>query len=585
MPDMVSGRGQGRRLAALVLLLALAVTAFGVWREHEIIRQNQIIRWQTTTDQLLPLFQQAIGQQFEGLRDHAKATLRRENYSPDSWNDFLTASEWQSRYPGMLEIGYATYAGDHCPVMFLASRLTNSTHVPGFDLNRDGIIRQTLEKSADGAYGIGSDEITLGTGTNAVPVIVGLLPLVKHDQIPGTAAENRANLQGFVFFALNQQKYFETIRGKMLHTQVDLRLLRTGESGPTPSLTQRVITFGGVSGKWRFVASLKAPVVGTAAPQWIVAASGIALSLLLYFLFASQARLRFEAEAANRTILQRETEILALNHDLEAKVADRTLQLNEALAKEKELNRLKGNFISMVTHEIRTPLALILGSSEILSRYLDRLTAAKRQDHLRTIDSAVQRMTALMEDVLLFSKAESGRMDFNPSTLDLPAFCTQLTDELASATNRRCPLMLTLNGITEPARGDESLLRHIFSNLIANAVKYSPPGSPVDFAVSRAGGDAVFTVRDHGMGIPEDDCQRLFTPFYRGKNVTTIQGTGLGLVIVKHCVEQHGGTIEIQSVEKAGTTVTVRLPLFSPAHTEFIYRLTQTNSHEKNPGH
>ena len=581
---MISRRGQGRRLAALVLLLALAVTGFGVWREHEIIRQNQIIRCQSSLDQLLPLFQQAISQQFEGLRDQAKTTLRRENYSPGAWNDFLTASEWQSRYPGMLEIGYATYAGEHCPVMFLASRMTNSPHAAGFDLNRDGTIRPALEKSADGAYGIGSDEITLGTGTNAVPVIVGLLPLVKYDQVPGTAAANRANLQGFIFFALNQQRYFEAIREKMVHTQVNLRLLTADEAAPPRSLTQRVITLGGVSGKWRFVASLKTPTVGTAAPQYIVAASGIALSLLLYFLFASQARLRLEAEAANGIILQRETEILALNHDLETKVADRTLQLNEALAKEKELNRLKGNFISMVTHEIRTPLALILGSSEILSRYLDRLTPDKRRDHLRTIDSAVHRMTALMEDVLLFSKAESGRMDFNPSMLDLPGFCTQLTDELASATNRRCPLVLALDGITEPARGDESLLRHIFSNLIANAVKYSPPGSPVDFTVSRAGGDAVFTVRDRGMGIPGDDCQRLFTPFYRGKNVATIQGTGLGLVIVKHCVEQHGGTIEIQSVEKAGTTVTVRLPLFSPAHTEFIYRLTQSNSHEKNPG-
>jgi signal transduction histidine kinase len=239
------------------------------------------------------------------------------------------------------------------------------------------------------------------------------------------------------------------------------------------------------------------------------------------------------------------------------------------------LNRLKGNFISMVTHEIRTPLALILGSSEILSRYLDRLAPEKRTEHLRTIDAAVQRMSALLEDVLLFSKAEAGRMEFNPVAMDLKHFCAQLVDETASAMNRRCPIELSLAEISEPARGDENLLRHVFANLLANAAKYSPPGTPVTFSVSRAGGDAIFIVRDRGMGIPEDDRKRLFTPFYRGKNVATIQGTGLGLVIVKHCVERHGGKMEIASAENLGTTVSVRLPLFSPAHTEFIKRISQ----------
>ena len=101
----------------------------------------------------------------------------------------------------------------------------------------------------------------------------------------------------------------------------------------------------------------------------------------------------------------------------------------------------------------------------------------------------------------------------------------------------------------------------------------------MQLSVTRDGGEAVFTVRDQGMGISEDDRQRLFTPFYRGRNVVTIQGTGLGLVIVKHCVAQHGGTIAVASRENAGTTVTVRLPLFSPAHTEFVQR----QSRHENP--
>jgi signal transduction histidine kinase len=184
-------------------------------------------------------------------------------------------------------------------------------------------------------------------------------------------------------------------------------------------------------------------------------------------------------------------------------------------------------------------------------------------------------MSGLLEDVLLFSKAEAGRMEFNPVALDLKKFCAQLVDEALSATSRRCPIELSLAEISEPARGDEGLLRHIFSNLIANAAKYSPPGTPVNFSVSRDGGDAIFIVQDRGLGIPEDDRKRLFTPFYRGKNVATIQGTGLGLVIVKHCVERHGGMIQIESAENCGTTVSVRLPLFSPAHTEFIKRISE----------
>lgn len=247
-------------------------------------------------------------------------------------------------------------------------------------------------------------------------------------------------------------------------------------------------------------------------------------------------------------------------------------ELARTLATEKELNQLKSQFVSMVTHEIRTPLAHIQGSSDLLSRYLDRLPEEKRFQHFSFINSAVQRMGALMEDVLLFSKAEAGRMDFNPVTMDLEKLCRQIADEVLSATNRRCPVLLRVTGLAEPARGDENLLRHIFTNLLNNAVKYSPPGNPVEFSVMREGGQAVFTVQDRGMGIPEEDRKRLFTPFHRGKNVATLHGTGLGLVIVKHCVEQHGGQIEIESAENRGTRACVRLPLFSPAHTQFFIR-------------
>jgi signal transduction histidine kinase len=146
-------------------------------------------------------------------------------------------------------------------------------------------------------------------------------------------------------------------------------------------------------------------------------------------------------------------------------------------------------------------------------------------------------------------------------------------DEIQSATNHRCPIELSTLNVADPARADENLLRHILSNLLTNAIKYSQAGKSVSLTVNRLLGDAIFIVQDSGLGISEEDRRRIFTPFYRGKNVATIQGTGLGLVIVKHCVEQHGGTIAIESAAAVGTKVTVRLPLFSPGHTEFINRL------------
>jgi signal transduction histidine kinase len=304
---------------------------------------------------------------------------------------------------------------------------------------------------------------------------------------------------------------------------------------------------------------------------------GLFLSGLFSWWCYRQACLRLAAESAREEVLVREAEITRFNRELEQTIRERTNELHQSLAEERELNRLKSNFVAMVNHEIRTPLALILGSAEILTRYLDRLQPDKRAEHLQTITQSVDRMSGLLEDVLLFSKAEAGRMEFRPEPIDLREFCFQLADEMRSATHRRCPIVLTVAEIGA-ARADKTLLRHILSNLITNAVKYSPAGTPVEFSVRSEAGEAVFTITDQGVGIPEADQKRLFSPFFRGKNVATMPGTGLGLVIVKHCTEHHGGKLQLTSTEGRGTTVTIRLPLFSPAHTEFIRRLSPNPS-------
>jgi PAS domain S-box-containing protein len=239
-------------------------------------------------------------------------------------------------------------------------------------------------------------------------------------------------------------------------------------------------------------------------------------------------------------------------------------ELLQGLTREKELHELKSRFVSMVSHEFRTPLGIIMASAEILDAYLDRLPPEERRSNLRDITDASRQMSGMMEEVLLLGRVEAGKMTCRPAPLDLAVFCQRLADEVTSATNGRCPIRLALASGLAEARADESLLRHVFTNLLHNAVKYSKDGSPVDWELAAHDSMALFTVRDRGIGIPEPDARQVFQAFHRGRNVGDTPGTGLGMVIVKRCVELHGGRIAFESREGEGTTFLVALPLFGP---------------------
>lgn len=264
-------------------------------------------------------------------------------------------------------------------------------------------------------------------------------------------------------------------------------------------------------------------------------------------------------------------EIIEVNHEphlitfgldvTEQKRAEAELQ--NALAKERELNQLKSDFVSLVSHEFRTPLEIIMSSTDNLQRYHARLAAEKREQLLNTINKSVRRMSGMMEEVLVLGRVESDKTEFNPLPFDLESCCRRIGDEIQTATNRRCPVGVQLKGSLRNAFGDENLLRHILSNLLSNAVKYSAEGSEVTLAVAKKGGHGILSVMDHGCGIPTADQKRLFQAFHRGSNVRQVSGTGLGLVIVQRCVELHGGSITCESTEGKGTTFTVTLPLFS----------------------
>jgi PAS domain S-box-containing protein len=235
-------------------------------------------------------------------------------------------------------------------------------------------------------------------------------------------------------------------------------------------------------------------------------------------------------------------------------------ELLRTLAKEKELGRLRSEFVALVSHEFRTPLGIIQSSAEILKDYLERLEPSEREDHLQSIRNNTRRMARVMEEVLFMGSFEAGKMEFKPAVLELRKFLQGLVNEVLATTGGRCSIESSFSEMPAEIRADERLLRHIFTNLLTNAVKYSAPGSPVRFEIAPVGGDMVYAIRDQGIGIPEADREWLFNAFHRGHNVHDRPGTGLGLAIVKRCVDLHDGKINLESKLGEGTVVTVRLP-------------------------
>ncbi len=259
------------------------------------------------------------------------------------------------------------------------------------------------------------------------------------------------------------------------------------------------------------------------------------------------------------------------NQRVIAAVTDRTEQwrteeaMRRALANEREVNELRSRFTSIVSHEFRTPLGIIMSAVELLRNYFGRLETERREELFEDIHYATRRMGDLMEQVLVLGQADAGKLAFKPQPMDLSALCARITEEVLFATQRRCPVETSVENSLDGAVADSGLLLHMLSNLLSNAAKYSPVGSPVAFGIRREGSEAVFTIRDHGIGIPEADQPRIFEAFQRASNVSDVPGSGLGLLIAKRCVELHGGRISFVSEAEQGTCFTVGLPVFAGA--------------------
>jgi len=244
----------------------------------------------------------------------------------------------------------------------------------------------------------------------------------------------------------------------------------------------------------------------------------------------------------------------------ERKRAEEEIKRN--LAKERELSDLRSRFISMASHEFKTPLTTIYSSAEILERYSERLTNEQKLKNLKRIQENVTHMTQLLNDVLLIGKTQAGKLELKRELVDIAEICDSIIDQFESGVLLKTGHKLTVTKILTHKHCfiDPKIMRQILENLISNAIKYSPNESAVIVTIDCNDTGLNLSVQDFGIGIPDDDVARLFEPFHRATNVGTISGTGLGLAITKQSVELHGGEISVETVVGSGTFFKVFLP-------------------------
>jgi PAS domain S-box-containing protein len=266
--------------------------------------------------------------------------------------------------------------------------------------------------------------------------------------------------------------------------------------------------------------------------------------------------------------------ITRLNEDLEQRVAERTEELAytvnqlaeskqeviQALEREKQLNELKSRFVTTASHEFRTPLTTILSSVSLIARYTGSDEQEKRMKHVSKIKSAVTNLTHILNDFLSLGKLEEGQVRNNPDWMNIETLSETVVDELKETLKEGQQIEYTHTCADNEVFQDRQIIKNILINLIGNAIKYSDEGKTITLMTACTTERLIITVKDQGIGIPDEDKQHLFERFFRAGNAANIQGTGLGLNIVKKYVELLNGEISYSSVLNEGTTFIVDIP-------------------------
>jgi signal transduction histidine kinase len=235
--------------------------------------------------------------------------------------------------------------------------------------------------------------------------------------------------------------------------------------------------------------------------------------------------------------------------------------LEASLAQEKKIGELKVQLFSMISHEFRTPLSVILLSCQLLREILIELVDEKELKNLYRIQSSAKLMNHLLTDILTLTRAEAGELDYKPQLINVENFCLNLLEDVQMFSRTTHVIKFIKHGQSFRANLDEKLLYSILSNLLLNAIKYSSPGGKIYLVLNAQPDVTIFQVIDEGIGISPEEQVRLYEPYYRSENVESIVGTGLGLPIVKKCVDRHQGEIFVDSKVGVGTTFTVKIPI------------------------
>jgi two-component system, sensor histidine kinase and response regulator len=234
-------------------------------------------------------------------------------------------------------------------------------------------------------------------------------------------------------------------------------------------------------------------------------------------------------------------------------------QWQQAFEQEREQRLLKSKLVAMFSHDFRNPLASIMSSNTLLRDYADRMDEERRLTLFNRVEASVHQLLQMLDDMLIVAQMETGNLDFNPESLNIETFLQHIVEEFQTIYGETHSLVYE-SQLNDMVMADPRLLRQVATNLLTNAIKYSPLGSEVEVLLERQNGQVMLTVRDHGIGVPVADQPHMFMAFQRASNVGEVRGTGLGLAIVKQAVDLHGGSIHVESEVGSGTTVKVGIP-------------------------
>jgi PAS domain S-box-containing protein len=273
---------------------------------------------------------------------------------------------------------------------------------------------------------------------------------------------------------------------------------------------------------------------------------------LIIYAAELEKKVQVRTEALNQTIAKLEDEVI------ERKKAEE--EARNSLEKERELNELKSKFVSIASHEFRTPLSTVMSSASLVQQYLDRKELEKVPKHVQRIKSSVNHLTGILNDFLSLGKLEEGKIEVIPESIHLADFLSEVNEEIDATLKEGQSLKIDCSPNLKDLTSDPRILRNILFNLISNASKYSAVGKDIHIKCTNVGGSVSFAIIDEGIGIPKDDYRHMFDRFFRASNAGNVQGTGLGLNIVKRYVELLNGTIEFTSEYGKGSTFTVNVP-------------------------